>query len=69
MQLERGGFLQRVGIERIFPTLPTALEGYRAWVREQDAARAAGAAARLEADADGEPRDDPAVVADADRAP
>ena len=30
-QLLRAGFLQRIGSDRVFPTLPTALEGYRAW--------------------------------------
>jgi len=34
VQLARGGFLQRVGAERIFPTLPTALEGYREWAEQ-----------------------------------
>ena len=34
VQLARGGFLQRIGTERIFPTLPTALEGYRAWAEQ-----------------------------------
>lgn len=30
--LERVGFLQRVGEEHIFPTLPTAVEAYSAWL-------------------------------------
>jgi high affinity sulfate transporter 1 len=34
VQLARGGFLQRIGTERIFPTLPTALEGYREWAEQ-----------------------------------
>ncbi len=34
VQLARGGFLQRVGAEHIFPTLPTALEGYREWAEQ-----------------------------------
>jgi len=32
--LERAGFLERVGHDRVFPTLPTALEGYRAWAAQ-----------------------------------
>jgi MFS superfamily sulfate permease-like transporter len=31
-QLLRAGFLQRIGPDRIFPTLPTAVEGFRAWL-------------------------------------
>jgi SulP family sulfate permease len=34
VQLARGGFLQRIGTERVFPTLPTALEGYREWAEQ-----------------------------------
>ena len=33
VQFERAGFLQEVGEDRIFPTLPTALDGYREWAR------------------------------------
>ena len=29
--LERSGLLDRVGPDRIFPTLPTAVAAYRAW--------------------------------------
>lgn len=39
-QLARAGFLQRLGTDRLFPTLPTALEGYREWrdrLRSNDA--------------------------------
>jgi high affinity sulfate transporter 1 len=32
--LTRAGFLPRLGPERVFPTLPTALAGYRAWAAE-----------------------------------
>ena len=42
VQLARAGFLQKVGMARIFPTLPTALEGYREWRREQDSGAADG---------------------------
>lgn len=31
VQLARAGFLQKIGTARVFPTLPTALEGYREW--------------------------------------
>jgi high affinity sulfate transporter 1 len=34
VQLDRAGFLQTLGENRVFPTLPTALDGYRAWVHE-----------------------------------
>lgn len=34
VQLARGGFLQRIGTDRIFPTLPTALQGYREWAEQ-----------------------------------
>jgi sulfate permease, SulP family len=34
VQLARGGFLQRIGTERVFPTLPTALEGYHEWAEQ-----------------------------------
>ena len=33
VQLARAGFLQKIGTDRVFPTLPTALEGYREWAR------------------------------------
>lgn len=33
VQLARGGFLQRVGTDRVFPTLPTALKGYEQWAK------------------------------------
>ena len=33
VQLARGGFLQRVGTDKVFPTLPTALNGYEEWAR------------------------------------
>jgi sulfate permease, SulP family len=36
VQLDRGGLLQRVGSDRIFPTLPTALQAYRDWLVFQD---------------------------------
>jgi MFS superfamily sulfate permease-like transporter len=29
------GLLDRVGEDRIFPTLPTAVEGYRTWLSER----------------------------------
>jgi SulP family sulfate permease len=31
VQLIRAGFLQKVGTDKVFPTLPTALQGYREW--------------------------------------
>ena len=34
-QLARGGLLARIGEDRIFPTLPTALEGFDVWRRER----------------------------------
>lgn len=34
VQLVRAGFMQKVGTERVFPTLPTALEGYRDWANQ-----------------------------------
>lgn len=34
VQLARAGFLQAIGSDKVFPTLPTALEGYRAWQDE-----------------------------------
>ena len=40
VQLIRAGFLQKVGTDKVFPTLPTALEGYRDWcerLRSEDA--------------------------------
>jgi SulP family sulfate permease len=33
--LERGGIVAAVGAERIFPTLPTAVEAYVAWYVER----------------------------------
>ncbi len=35
--LERAGFLGRLGEDRVFPTLPTAREGFEAWQAEQQA--------------------------------
>jgi MFS superfamily sulfate permease-like transporter len=32
--LTRAGFLQRLGPDRVFPTLPTAVEAYRRWAEE-----------------------------------
>ncbi|WP_286260401.1 STAS domain-containing protein [Streptomyces graminofaciens] len=37
-ELEAYGLAQRVGDERIFPTLPTAVAAYRAWSREAGSA-------------------------------
>jgi SulP family sulfate permease len=40
VQLLRAGFLQRIGQDKVFPTLPTAREGYAAWqdqLRSKDA--------------------------------
>ena len=34
-QLEAAGFVQLVGEEQIFPTLPTAVEAYASWYRER----------------------------------
>jgi high affinity sulfate transporter 1 len=36
VQLDRAGLLERIGPDRIFPTLPTALQGYRDWLVAQD---------------------------------
>jgi high affinity sulfate transporter 1 len=36
--LTRAGFLQRLGPDRVFPTLPTAVEAYRAWVATAEGA-------------------------------
>ena len=33
--LERIGLLQRIGEHYVFPTLPTAVEGFRRWQAEQ----------------------------------
>jgi len=33
-ELEAAGFIERVGAERVFATLPTAVEGYLQWCRE-----------------------------------
>ncbi len=38
LPLTRAGFLQRVGPDRVFPTLPTAVEAYRAWAAAADGA-------------------------------
>jgi hypothetical protein len=35
LQLERSDLLDLVGRHMVFPTLPTAVEAYRAWVAEQ----------------------------------
>ncbi|MBY5162029.1 SulP family inorganic anion transporter [Salsipaludibacter albus] len=35
VQLDRAGFLAELGRDRVFPTLPTALDGYRTWLAEQ----------------------------------
>lgn len=37
--LAPSGLLDRIGPERIFPTLPTAVEGFRAWSQAQDPGR------------------------------
>ncbi|MBK9102347.1 MAG: SulP family inorganic anion transporter [Austwickia sp.] len=34
-QLNAAGFLQRLGPDRVFMTLPTAVEGYRRWYQDQ----------------------------------
>jgi MFS superfamily sulfate permease-like transporter len=34
VQLLRAGFLQRIGEDKVFPTLPTAREGYAEWQRQ-----------------------------------
>jgi SulP family sulfate permease len=33
-RLQPTGFLDRIGADRIFPTLPTAVEGFRAWQQD-----------------------------------
>ncbi|HQR28268.1 MAG TPA: STAS domain-containing protein, partial [Nocardioides sp.] len=33
--LQPSGLLERVGLDRVFPTLPTAVDAYRAWVARQ----------------------------------
>jgi SulP family sulfate permease len=40
--LERGGFIQRVGDDRIFATLPTAVQAYVEWYRERHGTTPAG---------------------------
>jgi len=34
-QLQASGFLEKLGDEHVFPTLPTAVAGYRAWYEAQ----------------------------------
>jgi MFS superfamily sulfate permease-like transporter len=36
--LDRAGFLDRVGPDRVFMTLPTAVDGYRDWYRQRHGA-------------------------------
>jgi high affinity sulfate transporter 1 len=40
--LERAGFTRRLGADRIYPTLPTAVEAYARWYTERTGARPAG---------------------------
>jgi sulfate permease, SulP family len=42
VRLEAAGLAQRVGAERIFPTLPTAVEGYLHWYETEHGHRPAG---------------------------
>ncbi len=59
--LRRSGFVDRVGEERIFMTLPFAVQGYAAWSAETDAAARSDAATDAEVaapPADGTPEED-----------
>ncbi len=42
VDLERGGFIGRLGSGRIYPTLPTAVEAYATWYEKQHGHRPAG---------------------------
>ena len=42
VRLEASGLAERVGADRIFPTLPTAVEGYLKWYEAQHGRRPAG---------------------------
>ena len=45
-ELERAGFLARVGADRVFPTLPTAVAAYNDQASPDDSPRRAAASAR-----------------------
>ena len=42
VRLEAAGLAERVGADRIFPTLPTAVEGYLTWYETVHGRRPAG---------------------------